>query len=148
MLEENKLVKVQPAYGPVQRMEPKEQPHDLREEEQMPGPERLKAEGKVDGSDQPPPTEFRALEKGKAVSQGAPERAKKTCAAASPEELTELDALADAVDIKSLVGVKVASAGDAPADAKSLSTRFVRTWREKVRPEGNPVWLSRSRFVA
>eukprot|EP00435_Cladocopium_sp_Y103_P069689 s625_g33.t1 len=55
MLEENKLVKVQPAYEPVQRKEPKEEPHDLLEEEQIPGPERLKAEGKVDRTDQPPP---------------------------------------------------------------------------------------------
>eukprot|EP00435_Cladocopium_sp_Y103_P014387 s5967_g3.t1 len=55
MLEENKLVKVQPAHEPVQRMEPEEELHELLEEEQMPGPERLKAEGKVDGMDQPPP---------------------------------------------------------------------------------------------
>eukprot|EP00435_Cladocopium_sp_Y103_P012629 s950_g3.t1 len=53
MLEENKLVNLQPAYEPVQRMELKEEPYDLLEEEQIPGPERLKAEGKVDRTGQP-----------------------------------------------------------------------------------------------
>eukprot|EP00435_Cladocopium_sp_Y103_P058965 s581_g20.t3 len=41
-----------------------------------------------------------------------------------------------------------AVADDAPSNAKSLSTRSVRTWREKVSPEGNLVWLRRSWFVA
>eukprot|EP00435_Cladocopium_sp_Y103_P000078 s1281_g1.t1 len=57
MLKENKLVKGQLAFGPVQRMELEQQLHELREEEQMPGPERLKAEEKVDGADQMPPNE-------------------------------------------------------------------------------------------
>ncbi|CAL1136982.1 unnamed protein product [Cladocopium goreaui] len=35
-----------------------------------------------------------------------------------------------------------------PHDAKSLSTRFVRTWREKKDKEGNAIWLRRSRLVA
>ena len=35
-----------------------------------------------------------------------------------------------------------------PADAKTLSTWIVRTWREKLNGEGQPVWLGRSRFVA
>ena len=35
-----------------------------------------------------------------------------------------------------------------PADAKILSTWIVRTWREKLNGEGQPVWLGRSRFVA
>ena len=35
-----------------------------------------------------------------------------------------------------------------PHDAKSLSTRFVRTWREKKDKQGNAIWLRRSRLVA
>ena len=35
-----------------------------------------------------------------------------------------------------------------PADSKVLSTRFVRTWREKRSGDGSPIWLRRSRFVA
>ena len=33
-------------------------------------------------------------------------------------------------------------------DAKCLSTRFVRTWREKKDDAGNAIWLRRSRLVA
>ena len=45
----------------------------------------------------------------------------------------ELDALADSLEIKRLINVGVlTSAEEAPANAKSLSARFVRTWREKV----------------
>eukprot|EP00435_Cladocopium_sp_Y103_P038920 s137_g10.t1 len=66
----------------------------------------------------------------------------------SAEQLLELDALADSLEIKRLFGLGVLkSPDDAPATAKSLSTRFVRTWREKV-VGGSPVWLRRSRFVA
>ena len=65
-----------------------------------------------------------------------------------PEQLMELDALADSLEIKRLINLGVlTSAEEAPANAKSLSTRFVRTWREKV-VSGSPVWLRRSRFVA
>ena len=66
----------------------------------------------------------------------------------SAEQLMELDALADSLEIKRLFNLGVlTSADEAPADAKSLSTRFVRTWREKV-VSGSQVWLRRSRFVA
>ena len=66
----------------------------------------------------------------------------------SAEQLMELDALADSLEIKRLFNLGVlTSADEAPADAKSLSTRFVRTWREKV-VSGSKVWLRRSRFVA
>ena len=34
-----------------------------------------------------------------------------------------------------------------PSDAKCLSTRFVRTWREKKDQDGNAIWLRRSRLV-
>ena len=33
-------------------------------------------------------------------------------------------------------------------DSKILSTRFVRTWREKLDSAGQPFWLRRSRLVA
>ena len=50
----------------------------------------------------------------------------------SDEELMRLDALADGIEIKRLVKMNVltdaASVGESP---KKLSTRFVRTWREK-----------------
>ena len=66
----------------------------------------------------------------------------------SAEQLMELDALAHSLKIKRLFNLGVlTSADEAPANAKSLSTRFVRTWREKV-VSGSPVWLRRSRFVA
>ena len=66
----------------------------------------------------------------------------------SAEQLMELDALADSLEIKRLFNLGVLTSKDeAPADAKSLSTRFVRTWREKV-VSGSKVWLRRSRFVA
>ena len=67
----------------------------------------------------------------------------------SDEELMRLDALADGVEIKRLVKMNVltdaASVGESP---KKLSTRFVRTWREKHDEKGQPIWLRRSRFVA
>eukprot|EP00435_Cladocopium_sp_Y103_P043021 s1155_g12.t1 len=66
----------------------------------------------------------------------------------SAEQLVELDALADSIEIKRLFNLGVLTGADeAPASAKSLSTRFVRTWREKV-VAGQQVWLRRSRFVA
>ena len=67
----------------------------------------------------------------------------------SDEELMRLDALADGIEIKRLVKMNVltdaASVGESP---KKLSTRFVRTWREKHDEKGQPIWLRRSRFVA
>ena len=66
----------------------------------------------------------------------------------SAEQLMELDALADSLEIKRLISLGVlANADEAPPESKQLSTRFVRTWREKM-VAGKPVWLRRSRFVA
>ena len=49
------------------------------------------------------------------------------------DELRRLDAIADSVEIKRLTGMQVlTNAADMPHDAKVLSTRFVRTWREKL----------------
>eukprot|EP00435_Cladocopium_sp_Y103_P035698 s4054_g9.t1 len=63
----------------------------------------------------------------------------------SADQLVELDVLADSIEIKRLFNLGVlASADDAPATAKSLSARFVRTWREKV-VAGAQVWLRRDR---
>ena len=42
-----------------------------------------------------------------------------------------LDSIADQVEIERLFGLHVLLEGTLPADAKCLSTRFVRTWREK-----------------
>ena len=65
------------------------------------------------------------------------------------EELTALDALADSVEIQSLLKMAVLTSPEGPhASAKTLPTLFVRTWREKVDSAGNAVWLPRSRFVA
>ena len=44
--------------------------------------------------------------------------------------------------------VLTTDASSMPADAKVLSTRFVRTWREKVDKDGKQIWLRRSHFVA
>ena len=58
------------------------------------------------------------------------------------EELTALDALADAVEIQRLHKMSVLTDPiSAPANAKTLSTRTVRTWREKVDSSGRAVWL-------
>ena len=66
----------------------------------------------------------------------------------SAEQLMELDALADSLEIKRLISLGVlANADEAPSNSKQLSSRFVRTWREKM-VAGKPVWLRRSRFVA
>ena len=47
------------------------------------------------------------------------------------EELQKLDALADQVEVQPLVGLEVLKDDNLPLDCKTLSTRFVRTWREK-----------------
>ena len=63
-------------------------------------------------------------------------------------ELQRLDALADAVEIERLTAMSVLTdSANMPADCKVLSTRFVRTWREKVNSADEQVWLRRSRFV-
>ena len=38
------------------------------------------------------------------------------------------------------------NAAEMPRDAKVLSTRFVRTWREKLNKDGQLIWLKRSHF--
>ena len=65
------------------------------------------------------------------------------------DELTRLDALADKLELHRLERLQVLQdPARVPADSKVLSTRFVRTWREKHDASGQPIWLRRSRFVA
>ena len=64
-----------------------------------------------------------------------------------PDELQRLDSIADQVEIERLFGLHVLPEDTLPGDAKCLSTRFVRTWREKKDDAGNAIWL-RSRLVA
>ncbi len=74
----------------------------------------------------------------------------------SYEELQHLDAIADGIEVKRLRGMNVLKdmeANDAGAgDMKSLSARFVRTWRDKIVGDKDSgqrrVWLRRSRLVA
>eukprot|EP00435_Cladocopium_sp_Y103_P049708 s2334_g15.t1 len=66
----------------------------------------------------------------------------------SAEELQRLDAIADMVEVQRLFGLEVLQEDNLPYETKSLSTRFVRTWREKKDSAGNPIWLRRSRLVA
>ena len=64
-------------------------------------------------------------------------------------ELTRLDALADQLELKRLEKLCVLQdPSTVAANSKVLSTRFVRTWREKHNSKGEPIWLRRSRFVA
>ena len=64
-------------------------------------------------------------------------------------ELTRLDALADQLELKRLEKLCVLqNPSTVSANSKVLSTRFVRTWREKHNSKGEPIWLRRSRFVA
>ena len=64
-------------------------------------------------------------------------------------ELQRLDALADSLEIQRLTKMAVLTdAATMPPDAKQLSTRFVRTWREKIGKDGQQIWLRRFRFVA
>ena len=63
-------------------------------------------------------------------------------------ELQRLDALADSLEIQRLTKMAVLTdATTMPSDTKQLSTRFVRTWREKLSKDGQQIWLRRSRFV-
>ena len=62
------------------------------------------------------------------------------------DELQRLDSIADQVEIERLFGLHVLLEDTLPADAKCLSTRFVRTWREKKDDAGNAIWLRRSRL--
>ena len=64
------------------------------------------------------------------------------------DELQRLDAIADQVEIQRLTGLEVLQHDKLPGDCKSLSTRFVRTWRQKKNEAGEAIWLRRSRLVA
>ena len=57
------------------------------------------------------------------------------------DELQRLDSIADQVEIERLFSLQVLLEDSLPADAKCLSTRFVRTWREKKDEAGNAIWL-------
>ena len=64
-------------------------------------------------------------------------------------ELQRLDALADSLEIQRLTKMEVLTdATTMPSDAKQLSTRFVRTWRENLNKDGQHIWLRKSRFIA
>ena len=65
------------------------------------------------------------------------------------EELQELDALADLVEISRLQqqGVLIPPEQVEGEEVKTLSTKFVRSWRQKER-RGARCWLRRSRYVA
>ena len=69
----------------------------------------------------------------------------------SDAELQVLDDIADRVEIQRLVDMQVlipmSESSSSDVVPKQLSTRFVRTWREKV-VDDKPVWLRRSRLVA
>ena len=67
----------------------------------------------------------------------------------SADELLRLDTLADQLELQRLERLQVSQRPDAvPPTSKVLSTRFVRTWREKRNSKGEAIWLRRSRFVA
>ena len=53
------------------------------------------------------------------------------------------------MEVKRLVKMHVLEAVEQAGESpKKLSTRFVRTWREKHDKDGKPIWLRRSRLVA
>ena len=64
----------------------------------------------------------------------------------SADELQRLDSIADQVEVERLSGLQVLQEDNLPHDAKSLSTRFVRTWREKKDKQGNVIWLPSQSF--
>ncbi len=68
----------------------------------------------------------------------------------SAEELAALDKLADDVELQRLRSMQVLLPHDAgdDRDFARLSTRFVRTWREKKDAADRRIWLRRSRVVA
>ena len=49
----------------------------------------------------------------------------------SEDKLRHLDSIADQVEGERLFGLEVLLTDQLPDDSKTLSTRFVRTWREK-----------------
>ncbi|CAE7625515.1 unnamed protein product, partial [Symbiodinium sp. CCMP2592] len=70
--------------------------------------------------------------------------------ALSPEELADLDALCDHHEIARLKAMGVIYQPESGnEDCKSLTVKFVRSWRPKTHPVTDaPVWLRRSRLVA
>ena len=65
----------------------------------------------------------------------------------SDDGLKRLDMLADQVELHRLSKLSVLQdPNNIPADSKVLSTRFVRTWREKRAEDGSQIWLRRSRL--
>ena len=67
----------------------------------------------------------------------------------SSDELSQLDALADKVEILRLkgLGVLLPTSTLPPGGVKKLTARFVRTWRDKFIGDTR-YWLRRSRYVA
>ena len=65
------------------------------------------------------------------------------------EEMLNLDIIADRIEVERLkdMGVLIPMNEDNIVEMKSLSTRFVRTWRDKIY-DNKRVWLRRSRLVA
>ena len=65
------------------------------------------------------------------------------------EEMSKLDIIADKIEVERLkdMGVLIPMDDGNIEEMKSLSTRFVRTWRDKIY-DNNRVWLRRSRLVA
>ena len=67
----------------------------------------------------------------------------------SADEMMRLDSLSDQLELQRLQKLQVLQSPETvPSNSKVLSTRFVRTWREKHDDKGNAIWLRRSRFVA
>ena len=68
------------------------------------------------------------------------------------DRLRELDDIADQHELKRLekMGVLLPSetVNNTGGPIKKLSTKMVRSWREKSTPAGEPIWLRRSRYVA
>ena len=65
------------------------------------------------------------------------------------EEMSKLAIIADKIEVERLqdMGVLISMDDGNIEEMKSLSTRFVRTWRDKIY-DNNRVWLRRSRLVA
>ena len=67
----------------------------------------------------------------------------------SADEMMRLDPLADQLELQRLQKLHMLQSPESvPSNSKVLSTRFVRSWREKHDDKGNPIWLRRSRVVA
>ena len=59
----------------------------------------------------------------------------------SQHEMTRLDVRADQLEVMRLQKLQVLQGPETvPSDSKVLSTRFVRTWREKRNEKGEAVW--------